>query len=239
MPDESTEGQQATVETATQQAEPKPVDYNAVLDQIPDDVLTRHARISGVVGKHAQRLAERERTRLEQEARDRALRDKEAELLKLAQENPFEFSQRYLKDYETSRAQLEIQGLRTNVQKDLFERVASSYAAHPEWRELTPDEFSRVQQAVAGKSDEELVAAFNVAALDVLAERRASKRAEASLKDRMSAEVEAQVQQRLAERLGSERAPDMTAPSSAIGRFDPRNLSDEDFDRWYKQQILR
>ena len=236
----------ATGPTASPEAAETPaateVDYNALLDQIPDDVLTRHRRFNGIVGSHAQRLAEHERIRIKEEERIAAETAERERLRKLAAENPFQFSQEWLGDEARKTAELELSQLRTKTQQALFERIAQSYSALPEWQNLTPDEFAKVQQQVAGKSDDELVAAFNVAALDVLAERRATSRAERAVKDRLAAERAAWEQEMQARRLRGEPVPDMSAPVSANGVNDAqaiRGMSDAEFNAFYERNIRR
>lgn len=248
MPDEpsaATAGAGQATASPEAAAQPAPaaapeVDYAALLDQVPEDVLRTHRRFNGIVGSHAQRLAEQDRQRIAHEEYQRAEREKQAQLEREAEENPFAFSQKWLKGRAEERAKLELAELRTKAQQALFEKIAQAYAALPEWQQLTPEEFARVQQQVAGKSDDELVAAFNVAALDVLAERRANGRAERLARERLSAEVEAQVQQRLAERLRGEPVPDMTAPTSANGLSDVsaiRGMDDKEFDRFWNSRF--
>ena len=246
MPEEPTpataaEGQ-ATAQAAAQptEAAAPQVDYNALLDQIPDDVIRSHRRINGYAGSMAQRMAEAERQRIAQEEYQRAQAAREAELMREAEENPFAFSQKWLKGKAEERAKLELSELRTKTQTQLFEKIASSYAALPEWQQLTPDEFARVSQAVAGKSDDDLVAAFNVAALDVISSRRAQSQGERIARERLKDEVEAQVQQRLAERLRGERPPDLMAPVNVAGISDAsaiRQMSDAEFDAFYNSRF--
>lgn len=238
---QATAPSEAAASADTQAAAPE-VDYAAMLDQIPEDVLRAHRRFNGLVGSHAQRLAEQDRQRIAQEEFERAKQEKEAELARLAEENPFEFSQRYLKDKAKERVELELRDLRTKAQTQLFEKIANSYSALPEWQQLSPDEFAKIQQQVAGKSDDELVAAFNVAALDVLAERKASSRAERTVRERLASERAAWEQEAQARRLRGETIPDMSAPASANGVSDVqaiRGMSDADFNRYYEQYIRR
>lgn len=242
-PSTATVGEGQATAPAAAESEPAAapeVDYNALLDQIPDDVLTRHRRFNGIVGSHAQRLAEQERQRIAKEEYQRAEQAKMAELEREAADNPFAFSQKWLGERAKERAQLEVAELRNRAQTQLFEKIANSYSALPDWQQLTPDEFARVQQQVAGKSDDDLVAAFNVAALDVLAKRRASTYAESAVKERLAKEREAWEQEAQARRLRGEVTPDMSAPASANGLSDSqaiRGMSDVDFDRFYNQRF--
>lgn len=234
----------ATPEATEQSAapEPAPVDYNALLDQIPDDVLTKHRRFNGIVGSHAQRLAEQERQRIQREEYDRAEQAAKDRMRKLAAENPFQFSQEWLGEDARKSAELEISELRTKAQTQLFERIAQSYSALPEWQQLTPDEFARVQQKVQGKSDEDLVASFNEAALDVLADRRAQSRASRAVQERLAAERAAWEQEARAAQLRGETVPDMTPSMSAQGLNDVqaiRGMSDAEFNAFYERNLRR
>lgn len=236
----------ATGSTAPEGAAESPaapeVDYAALLDSVPEDVLTKHRRFNGYVGSHAQRLAEQQREKDKQDEWNRAQAAKIAELEKEAEENPFAFSQKWLGERAREKAELEVKELRTKAQAALFEKVANSYAALPEWQQLTPEEFAKVQSQVAGKADDELVAAFNVAALDVLAERRASTRADRAVRERLAAERQAWEQEAQARRLRGEPIPDMSAPTSANGINDVsaiRGMTDAEFNAFYERNLRR
>ena len=218
------------------------VDYAALLDTVPEDVLAKHRRFNGLVGSHAQRLAEQDRQRIAQEEQIKAEEAERQRLRKLAEENPFEFTQKWLGDQARQTAELELSQLRTRTQTALFEKIASSYGVLPEWQQLTPEEFGNIQRQVAGKADEDLVAAFNVAALDILADRRANSRAEKALRDRLATERQAWEQEAQARRLRGETAPDMSMPTSANGVNDVqaiRSMSDAEFNAYYERNIRR
>lgn len=227
--------EQATASAAapTDTAAPS-VDYNALLDQIPEDVLTRHRRFNGYVGSHAQRLAAVEQERRAREESEKAVQAKMEELEREAEENPFAFAARWKSDRARERAQLELSELRTNTQRQLFAKIGESYGAIPEWQQLTPDEFAKVQRSVVGASDDELIGRFNAAALDVLADRRAEQKA----RERVEAEVEARLQQMRGENLRGETTPSMDRPVSANGISDAsaiRGMSDAEFNAYYQR----
>lgn len=242
MDPESTNDTPAT-ETPVPAAEgASEVDYNALLDSVPDEVLQKHSRFNGYAGRMAQRMAENERQRIQSEEFERARASKEQELLKLAEENPFEFSQRYLKDKGQEKIQAELSEVRRKAQSSLFERVAKSYADLPEWSQLTPDDFQRIQSRVAGKQDEELVATFNSAALDVVAAVRARAQSDKDLKDRLVIEKQAWEQEMVARRMRGEFAPDMGVPLSANAVSDVnaiRSMTDREFQEFYERNLKR
>ncbi len=212
-------------------------DYASLLDNVPEEYLLRHRRVNGLVGSHAQRLAERQRESDQAEARVKADREAEDRILKLAEDDPFTFSQHYLQGKAKERQELEMSQLRTNAQKKLFERVGQSYGQLAEWKTLTPEEFAQVSQSVNGVAEDDMLPAFNAAALDMLANKRAASRMDAQFKERLASEVEVALQERLAARMRGDTSPDMSLPSSGVGAFDPRSMSDQDFDRWYKRRF--
>lgn len=241
MPDEpstsaTAQEQPATSSEAAETSEPAApaVDYNALLDSVPDDVLRKHSRFNGYAGRMAQQMAERERERISQEEYQRAERAKLEELEREAEENPFAFSQKWLKGRAEERAKIELAGLRKKTQEDLFAKIGQAYGALPEWQQLSDDEMARVSQAVVGVPEDELVARFNAAALDVVATRRAAARS----REQIEAEVQARLQQMNADRLRSETAPDMSSPTSAQGLSDAaaiRGMSDKEFEAFYNR----
>lgn len=240
MTQESTEVTPATSVDAAQGA--TEVDYSALLDSVPDEVLQKHSRFNGYAGRLAQRMAEQERANIVREQYEKARADKEQEMLKLAEENPFEFSQRYLRDKSEEKIKQELGSVRQQAQSALFERVAKGYAELPEWQRLTTEDFQKIQSRVVGKSDEELVAAFNVAAMDAVTEVRARDRADKDFKDRLSVERQAWEQEMQARRLRGEFPPDMSLPISAAGVSDVsaiNSMSDREFQQWYDRNIKR
>lgn len=209
-------------------------DYAALLQQIPDDYLAQDRRVNSRVGNIAQRLAAQDSERREREAQEHAKAEAEARLHKLAEENPFEFSQVYLKEHAASQAHREIEKLRSAEQDSLMNAVGQAYGALPEWREIMsdPDSAQRLAEAVAGRQGGDIVASFNAVALDLVAERRAQH---APNNEKINAEVEARVQERLAARLRGEAVPQMSAARTMSNSIDPRSMSEADFNRWYKQ----
>ena len=226
-----------TPSAAGQPPAPAAPDYASMLAQIPDDVLQSDRRLQSRIGNLGQRFAESARQQIEAEAQRRETAAAEARLLELAEQDPFSFSAKYLKDHATSQARQEVENLRQSEQEALMRAVGTAYGNLPEWRDIMadPDNAQRLAQAVAGRQGADIVAAFNATALDLVAERRSAKR---PIDD---SEIEARVQERLAARLRGETVPDMSAAriqninmASAISR-----MSDAEFDRFYKENILR
>lgn len=235
--------QRATPAASTEQPAAAALDYAALLNEIPADVLRAHPRFLGVAGEYAARLTERERARFEAESQRKAQEEAEARLHKLAEEDPFSFSAEYLKQDATKQAHREIERLRQSEQETLMQAVGNAYGALPEWREIMsdPGNANRLAEAVAGRTGADIVAAFNATALDLVAERRASRTADSRVREKLDTEVEALVQERLAARLRGETVPEMSAARtmSVNQAAAILNMSDADFDRWYNRNVLR
>lgn len=212
-----------------------PTDYATMLSQIPDDVLQSDRRLQSRIGNLGQRFAEQARQQIESEARQRESEAAEARMHRLAEEDPFQFSAQYLKQHAETQAHRQIEGLRRSEQETLMHAVGAAYGQLPEWPEIMADPANaqRLAQAVAGRtSPADMVASFNATALDIVAERRAQHLP--GNKDRLDAEVEARVQERLAARLRGETVPEMTAARTISGSLDVRGMTDEQFNRFYK-----
>lgn len=224
--------------SATGQPDPAPAvtDYAAMLSQIPDDVLQSDRRLQSRIGNLGQRFAEQARQQIEADAKQREAQAAEARLRKLAEEDPFSFSQEYLKEHATSQARQEIENLRRGEQETLMQAVGAAYGNLPEWRDIMadPDNAQRLASAVAGRQGADIVASFNATALDLVAERRAQKMPNTAARD---AEIEARVQERLAARLRGETVPEMSAArimnTNSAGLIN--QMSDAEFDRFYKK----
>lgn len=235
-------GTPATAATPAAAAPPSPApaepDWTALLDQAPADVLLRHRRVNGMVGEHAQRLATRDRERIEREAAERAQHDAEERLMREAEDNPFEFAQKWRTEKAKENAQKELADLRRNAQADMMRRVGESYGSVAEWRELSPEELAHLGDALAGKGEDDLLPAFNAAALDLVASKRARKQMERELEQRLASEKRAWLTEHEATRLARDDVPDLKGASTR-GTIDIRNLSDKEFNKLYEQTFLR
>ena len=213
-------------------AAPSPPAFD--ISKIPDDVLLRDPRFTGLVGRHAKRLADQEDGRRKADA----IKAQEAAMIEEARSNPYQFAEKWLGEKSKEVANREFSELADKTQRDILNKLAEAYGAIPEWKELTDQEFGDVASRTAGLSGAELIAAFNAAAFDKVADKRANKRMSTEMTRRLAAEKEAWEREAAAARLKGEVAPDLARPSGN-GRFDPAQLSDEEFNRWYEQNVLR
>ncbi len=213
---------------------PQPPDSFELLRGIPDDVLFRDPRFNTLVGRHAKRLADQDTERRTADA----IKRQENTMIEEAKSNPYQFAEKWLGSKSEEIAKREFSELTTRTQNEILDKLGLAYGAIPEWKELTQDEFADVAARTAGLEGAELIAAFNMAAFDKIADKRAGKRVNSELSRRLSAEKEAWEREAVAARLRTETPPNMTGPSGP-GRFDPLQLSDEEFNKWYERDVLR
>lgn len=194
--------------------------------------LKKHRAVAGIAGS----IAERKIAELKQQ--DEATRQHEAaqaareELRKLAQEKPLEFADMFLSHDDAEQAKERILSVERNAAKKMMEQIGEAYHGLPEWQGLTDEERARLSDAVSQAQDNPLPA-FNRVALDIVADRRAERR----LQDRLPDEKKAWRQEWEAERLTSEQGPDLRrATESSSQRLNWAAMSDEDFNKWWKQK---
>ncbi len=237
---EATIGQQTPAiapEAPAAEAAPPPEveDYGKLLERIPDEVLLRDQRFNNKVGNLLQARLQAERARDDQERADRARAEAEQRLIAEAEANPYEFTQKWLKGKAEETARREFESVQTRARSEILAQVGQSFGVLPDWKELTPAELADVAQSVAGLPEDQLIGAFNAKAIDVIANRRASARAETLARQRLAAEREAWTREQAAQRLNGSPVPNMQAGMTPNTRFDPSKLSDSDFDTWWKQ----
>lgn len=240
---EETKTTTATPATATPAAE---AESAAAVDPVgewlakatPEEIL-KHDRVRGILGSRLDVERQRIRQELSEEQDRRAREQAEADLLELAKANPFEFSQRYLTKAEQDRIKRETENLRTSTRAEFAKQLGRGYSALPEWSELTPAEQETLQNAVKGKSDDDALVAFNAAAVDVIADRRATKRqAEFREKD-LAKEREAIRQEEAAKRLKASERPSMDKSGTEPSKGGWQDLpAGKDFNREYEKNVL-
>lgn len=201
--------------------------------------LRSHPTIAGIAGDIAQTIAanmRREDTeRTQRETTERI----EQELMQLAEQDPLAFAEKYRTDKTAAKTQREIADLRESIKREHGERLGKAITGIPEFKELTREDVGRLGAAMTGKTDEEVIEAYTVAALDILAEKRVAKRIAAAIAEAVPKEVAAQLKERNAARLKTEKGPDMRRASSAAASneppYDPAVGSD--WNKWYENQF--
>lgn len=231
---------------AAEQPEEEPTDWDSLdatlakaYERDPKtaaDRLKKHRAIAGIAGNIAERRAQELSQQQEQQRQAEAQRKAHDDLLKLAQEKPLEFADMYLSHAEAEQARERVLAVERNAAKQIMEQIGAAYQGLPEWKELSDEEKTRLQEAVADSPEIEVLPRFNRAALDIVADRRAEKR----LTDRLPKEIEAARKQWEAERLAAEQAPDLRSPSTTVRRrINWGSVPDEDFNKWWKERFGR
>lgn len=249
MPDDVTGDPTAATSTATaaegKAAEPagEPVDLDA-LDAMLErayaadpkaasERLKKHRAIGGIAGSIAERQLADINQRQEGERQAEAMRKAREELDDMAQNRPLEFADKYLNTRQAEQTQQRISAVEQNAAKKLMEQIGAAYHGIPEWAELTDDEKGKLREAVAEAPDGEALPRFNKVALDIVADRRSSKR----LNDRLDEEKKAWRKEWEAERLGRTRGPDLRVPSSTTSKpISWAEMSDKDFSEYWKKR---
>jgi len=212
--------------------------WQQAIDQAAAEELRKHPKVAGIVGDMVDK-AIRNWERTQHERITAAQRQQaERELEEMAQSDPLGFSRRFLSDKEQDRLQRQFQTLRESTREEFARYVGAAYRGVPEWAELTPADYESLARAVAGKGDDEVIAAYNARALEIIADKRAEKRAsERHQKWRSSeleTEVEARIKERQAQALQRQRAPSVARPAGPGAPFDPTKLDDKAFREWYE-----
>jgi hypothetical protein len=221
-----------------QQAAPEPEPDLEVLskwlDKAPADLLRKHSRFQGILGSEQHRLRTSwEQDRKAQEEADAAARAEE-ELLNLAREDPITFAEKYLTKSEAERVQSQIGKVRADTASSLMHQIGSSFSKE---FSLTSEDVSSIATELQGKSEDEILPAFNIAATRLVAAREAQRIFEDWKTKELDGERKAIKDEVAADLMKKEPAPSVrrsTLPSTVK----PHQLSPQDFDKWYEENVL-
>lgn len=214
-------------------------------EDLPDDVLdrlTKHPKVSGVIGKHAQRQAQQHaetfRQQYEREKAEEAARAAEQELLQQAESDPIAFANRFLKEKDAERVKRELAELHTNARKELSAQAVKALSQLPEWGDMTPEEYQRVlHERVANKPDDEALGAFVTAYSEWLADKRATRRLEAWKREELEKEREAIRKEELSKLRDGESAPDLARARRFPASDEPDyKANPQAWNDWYERK---
>ena len=194
--------------------------------------LRKHPKVAGMIGSEAQRLHQQWVQQGQSSESQRVREATEAELLKFSEANADYLKENYPKAYEhlvnlqQDRTKREVEGFRGRTRDELAQKVGASIRQLPEFAELTQADHDKLVQAVIGKPDDEVIAIYNLTALDIAAEKRLAKvLAKETVKIR-----EAVRQEEAAKLMKESDAPDLTKPKGPAAKIDTGNMSSKDFD---------
>lgn len=242
---EGTEGTQspssAPVQTApTTASETTPVaatpDWQEVLEKLDAKELRKHPKIAGIIGAAQQQAIQAEKQRIAAEEGTRAAKEAEANLRRLAQEDPVTFAEEWLTETQKRDLQDQLDGLRGNTRHEFAEAIGRAYRDVPEWSELTEDDHAELAKALIGKSDDEVIPVFHQKALGLIAEHRA-RRLHAQWKEKeLPKERETIRQEEAAKLLKTSEAPDTAPSKNAPARVNIDAMSDAEFREYAAKQ---
>lgn len=210
----------------------------AELDRASDDPefrreLRTRRFIGGIAGEIANATAAERQA--EQDRTSRAAL--EAQMMKDAQEDPEGFATKWLAGMQKDRTVRELSEMKANAIREHGLTVGKAIADTPEFKELTPEDVAKINSALVGVPEEQVLAVYSRVALDLIADKRADKKAEAQLAARVKVEVEAATKAANAKRVATSRAPVLKGGSAAVGTGEPREGTPE-WSAWYEQKYL-
>ena len=241
----TTEGQaEATAPAAAQPEAQAPVapqadstpDWTRHLETVDPKELRKHPRVAGMIGSEIERAITRERERIQREEGARAAQQAQAELERLAREDPATFSERWLSEYEQNKMRTQMDELRGRTRTEFATLIGQAYHNLPEWADVTPEEHQKLAGAVQGLPDDQVIAAYNAAALDLVANRRASKLLSQWREKELPKERETIRAEERAAALSKTDSPGITRPKGVSQRVDVNAMSDADFDEYWRSR---
>lgn len=217
-------------------------DWQRLIEQVDPNEIRKHPRVAGIVGemvdKAVRKWANDQQERITNAQRAQAEKD----LLELAERDPLGFSKRFLTDKEQERLHRQFATVQQQTREEFARRIGRAFQDVPEWKEFTAQDYEALAMAVQGKPDDEIIAAYNAKAAELIADKRAEKRASERYQkwraDELEKEVDARVKDTLAKRLKRDARPDLRPAAGAPAKFDPNKLSDSDFNQWYEKNVL-
>lgn len=163
----------AAPEAPKQEAAPERSEPDlSLLDQIDAEVLRKHPRVAGILGDMHQKARTRWETEQREQTETAAQKKAQEELERLAKEDPYAFSQKYLSEQEQARIKSQLDGVKGSARQELVQRIGRHAA---EKYAFGQDETQRIAAALVGVPDEDVVAVFNATVTDIEADRRAER----------------------------------------------------------------
>lgn len=211
----------------------------AWLETASPDEIARNPRVAGILGSRLQNEREKIRREIHEEQSRAASQKAEQDLLTLAQQDPFTFAQTYLSKAEQERIGRETENLKASTRTEFTQQLGRSYQKLPELNDLTPAEKETLHRAIAGKPEGEFLESFNLAMVDIAAERRANAKVAKFRDAELSKEREAIRQEEAAKRLKGSARPTLTRSGAPpVGNGWQDLPPGKDFNAEYEKHVL-
>ena len=208
-----------------------------VVDQTPAEDIRRHPKFAGIVGSERQRWQQdwetQNQERTEREAAEKAHND----LREKARANPVAFADEWLNKDDADQQQARLSNLETNARQAVGRQIGAAMHAIPEWGDMAsdPDVLATLAKALEGKSNDEVLTAWNTTAVELVASRRAEKLAEARLAERMKQERAAWETEAAARGLQTSDRPDLIR-GGRLASADPEPpAGTPEWHAWYER----
>lgn len=233
---EQTNGAESnTQEAAAQEGEINWESIESAIDKATPEQLKKFRRFQGILGSELHRSRQvweqDQKAQTERQAREQA----ERELEDMARMRPVEFAEKYLDDKAAGRIQKQLETVKASTAQEYMHQIGTAFGQE---FNLTQEEIEEISKALAGKQNEEVLPAFNVAAAKVVTQREAKRLFEEWRTKELPKERDALKQEVAADMLKKDTAPGV-AKSRPPSTLKPHQLPDDKFDEWYDKNVLR
>ena len=240
---QATASQEAAAPAAPELPDLDPEAIAAVLNRYQDapdkraalvDKLRTHPLVANIAGD----LAERQRREREQEAARKAIEDEQARLRKLADEDPETFASELKVRWDKEAADKRVADLRATTRQEFIQRLGTALKGIPEATELTAEEHARLTKALAGATEDDVLPIFQRFMTDLVADKRAAKKADEAIAERLKAERKAWEKEQADKRLKARPTPSVgTSPTgTAQDTGEPKDFLSPEWAAWYDRQ---
>jgi hypothetical protein len=185
----------AAPEAAVEETAQAPVtdwrqDLKRILDEAPAEEIRRHPKFAGIVGTEKQTWQQQYEAQKREADEAAALERMRAEMREKARSNPVAFADEWLSAEESKEQQDRLIKLETNARQEIGKQIGAAFHAIPEWGDIAADadSLARLATAIQGKTVEDVLPAWNAAAAELIADRRARALADKIVAERLAAE---------------------------------------------------
>ncbi len=238
-PETGTPIEDVQVESAaeTPQAPAPAYDWRKALDDAPADEIRRHPKFAGIVGSEQQtwRQTWESQQKAQVEADAKAAAEREVE--ELAERNPVAFADRWLGEKAAAKAREQITNLETNARQAIGRQIGAAFHAIPEWADIAgdADSLAKLATSLQGKSQDEVLTAWNTTAVELVANRRATALAERLIADRLKTERAAWETEAAANGFVTSSRPDLVRGGRASTSDPEPDMWSREWDAWYRR----
>ncbi len=210
--------------------EPAAPTWQQELEKADAKDLRRHPKVAGLIGSEIQRAIERDRLVQQEQQEARARQEAEANLRRLAQEDPATFAENWLSQDAQQQLGNQVTNIRSKTRDEMALSLSAGAKSLPEWQHVTESDMQALATALAGKKDDEVLPVFLHQLVDTVSRYRAKALHEEwkakELEDQRKA-IRNEEAAKLMKRTG---APDLALAKGPAGKVNVGNMSTKEFD---------